>query len=179
MEIILRTPIEKLGHVGDIVKVRNGYARNYLLPRKLAYLATPGNVKVMEQGKSKLLRREAELRAEAEKLRDRLSAIEVVIERRVGEQKALYGSVTSSDIAENLEGQGFTIDKRKILLSDHIKQIGEFSIPIRLFTEVTAEVKLRVVPEGSSAGAPETPAEQPAEASSVGEAVEEAESDAS
>jgi large subunit ribosomal protein L9 len=154
MEIILREAIEKLGHAGEIVEVKNGYARNYLLPRKLAYVATPGNIKVMEQGNAKLIRREAELRGEAEKLREMLGAVEIVIERRVGEQSVLYGSVTSADIAEALDGKGFTIDKRKILLNEHIKQIGEFSVPIRLFTEVVAEVKLHVRPEGGKPAAP-------------------------
>ena len=148
MEIILREAIEKLGHAGDVVTVKDGYARNYLLPRKLAYLSTPGNVKVMEQEKAKLVRHEAQQRQEAEKLRDTLNGIEISVERRVGEKEVLYGSVTSADIAEAIEAKGFKIDKRKILIDDNIKQIGEFTIPIRLFAEVIAEVKLRVEPEG-------------------------------
>jgi len=148
MEIILREAIEKLGHAGDVVKVKNGYARNYLLPRKKAYLATQGNLKIMEQEKTKLLRHEAEQRAEAEKLAEALSSVEISVERRVGPQDTLYGSVTNADVAEQLEAKGFSIDKRKILLEDHIKSIGEFQVPIRLFTEVIAEVKLTVVPQG-------------------------------
>ena len=158
MEIILREAIEKLGHAGEVVQVKDGYARNYLLPRKKAYLATPGNLKVMEQQKDRLVRREAEQRGEAEKLRDLMSAVEITIERRVGEKDVLFGSVTSSDIAEALEAKGFTVDKRKILIDEHIKQIGEFTIPIRLFTAVTAEVKLRVQAEGGAGGEPESAA---------------------
>jgi large subunit ribosomal protein L9 len=158
MEIILREAIETLGHAGDVVKVRDGYARNYLLPRKKAYLATPGNLRVMEQEKAKLIRREAELRGEAEKLREMLSAVEIRIERRVGEQGVLYGSVTTADIAEALDAKGYTIDKRKILIDEHIKEIGEFSVPIRLFTEVQAEIKLRVEVEGAP---PAEPAPEP------------------
>ena len=172
MEIILREAIERLGRAGDIVTVKNGYARNYLLPKKLAYLSTPGNLKVMEQQKARLVRHEAEQRKEAEKLRDMLNDIEISIERRVGEKAVLYGSVTSADIAEAIEEKGFTIDKRKILIDEHIKQIGEFNIPIRLFTEVIAEVKLRVEPEGrtretaqaaQSTESPETAEEAPEE----------------
>ena len=156
MEIILREAIERLGQAGEVVTVRDGYARNYLLPRKLAYLSTPGNVKVMEQQKAKLIRHEAQQREEAEKLRVMLNGIEISVERRVGEKEVLYGSVTSADIAEAIEQKGFTIDKRKILIDENIKQIGEFTIPIRLFTEVVAEVKLRVEPEGGAREAPET-----------------------
>ena len=151
MEIILREAIDRLGGAGDVVKVKDGYARNFLLPQKKAYRATPGNLKVMEQEKTRMVRREAALRGEAQKLRELLSGVEIDIERRVGEHGVLYGSVTSADIAESIGTKGFTIDKRKILLDEHIKEIGEFRIPIRLFTEVTAEVTLRVVPEGDAA----------------------------
>jgi large subunit ribosomal protein L9 len=153
MEIILREAIEKLGQPGEVVHVKPGYARNFLLPRKLAYVATPGNLKVMEQEKHKLIRRETARRSEAEQLRDLLSQVELVAERRVGEQKALYGSVTSADIADALERKGFTVDKRKILLDDNIKKLGEYTIPIRLYTEVVAEVTLHVRAEGATAAA--------------------------
>jgi large subunit ribosomal protein L9 len=153
MEVILREAIDRLGQVGEVVTVKDGYARNYLLPRKLAYLSTPGNVKVMKQEKVKIDRHEAQQREEAEKLRDALNGVEISIRRRVGEKEVLYGSVTSADIAEAIEAKGFKIDKRKILIDENLKQIGEFTIPIRLFTEVIAEVKLRVEPEG---GAPES-----------------------
>lgn len=158
MEIILREAIENLGRPGDVVNVRAGYARNFLLPKKLAYVATAGNVKVMEQEKHKLIRREAERRSEAEQLRDMLNQLELVAERRVGEQDALYGSVTSADIADAIEAKGFIIDKRKILLGDNIKKLGEYSIPIRLYTEVVAEVTLHVRAEGATPTAPVTAA---------------------
>ena len=150
MEIILREAIDKLGHPGDVVTVRAGYARNYLVPRKLAYVATPGNLKIMEQESRNLLRREAKQRGEAEKLRDVMNAVEICVTRRVGEQEVLYGSVTTSDIADELEKKGFTVDKRKIHLDEHIKQLGEFVISIRLFAGVVAEVKLRVEAEAEA-----------------------------
>ena len=172
MEIILREAIDRLGGAGDVVKVKDGYARNFLLPQKKAYRATPGNLKVMEQEKTRMVRREAALRGEAQKLRELLSGVEIDIERRVGEHGVLYGSVTSADIAESIGTKGFTIDKRKILLDEHIKEIGEFRIPIRLFTEVTAEVTLRVVPEGDAA--PVTGATSVAEDDATSVAEEEA-----
>jgi len=147
MEIILRETIDTLGRAGQVVKVADGYARNYLLPRKLAYLATPGNVKVMEFERQSLLKKEAKQKDGAEKLMEMLNKVEVVTRRKVGEQNALYGSVTNSDVAELLEAKGFQIEKRKIHMEDHVKTIGEFSIPIRLFKDVTAHIKLKVEPE--------------------------------
>ena len=149
MEIILREEIDHLGHPGDVVTVRAGYARNYLVPRKLAYVATPGNLKIMEQESNNRSRRDAKQKGEAEQLRDSMSSVEISVTRRVGEQEVLYGSVTTSDIAEELEKKGFTVDKRKINLDEHIKQLGEFLIPIRLFAGVIAEVKLQVKAEAS------------------------------
>ena len=147
MEVILRQTIDTLGHAGQVVKVANGYARNYLLPKKLAYLATPGNLKVIESERQSLLRKDAKQKDDAEKLKQMLDAVEIVIRRKVGEQEALYGSVTNSDVAEELEKKGFEIEKRKIHMDDHIKALGEFSIPIRLFKDVTAHVKLKVEAE--------------------------------
>src|SRR5207248_217296 len=114
MEIILRETIENLGRAGQVVKVANGYARNYLLPRKLAYAATPGNMKVIESERQSLLRKEAKQTDEFEKLKAMLEPVEIVIRRKVGEQNALYGSVTNADVAEALERKGFQIEKRKI-----------------------------------------------------------------
>ena len=147
MEIILRETIDNLGRAGQVVKVADGYARNYLLPKKLAYPVTPGNLKVIEFEKQSLLRKEAKQKDEADKLREMLDAVEIVIRRKVGEQNALYGSVTNSDVADELEKKGFQIEKRKIHMDDHIKTLGEFSIPIRLFKDVTAHVKLKVEAE--------------------------------
>ena len=147
MEIILRETIENLGRAGQVVKVADGYARNYLLPRKLAYMATPGNVKVIESERQSLLRKESRQKEDAEKLQQMLDKVEITIRRKVGEQAALYGSVTNSDVADELEKKGFNVEKRKIHMEDHIKTIGEFSIPIRLFKDVTAHVKLKVEAE--------------------------------
>ena len=147
MEIILRETIENLGRAGQVVKVADGYARNYLLPRKLAYAATPGNMKVIEFEKQSLLRKEARQKDDSEKLKNLLDAVEIVIRRKVGEQNALYGSVTNADVAEELEKKGFQIEKRKIHMDDHIKTLGEHVIPIRLFKDVTANVKLKVEAE--------------------------------
>lgn len=147
MEVILRETIETLGRAGQVVKVADGYARNYLLPRKLAYPVTPGNMKVIEFERQSLLRKETKQKEDAEKLKEMLDKVEVTIRRKVGEQDALYGSVTNSDVAEELEKKGFQLEKRKIHMEDHIKTIGEFQIPIRLFKDVTAHVKLKVEPE--------------------------------
>ena len=150
MEIILRETIDNLGRAGQVVKVADGYARNYLLPKKLAYPATPGNLKVIEFERKSLLRRESKQKDDSEKLKQMLDSVEVVIRRKVGEQQALYGSVTNSDVADELEKKGFQVEKRKIHMDDHIKQLGEFEIPIRLFKDVTAHIKLKVEaePEG-------------------------------
>jgi large subunit ribosomal protein L9 len=147
MEIILRETIDNLGRAGQVVKVADGYARNYLLPRKLAYPATPGNLKVIEFERQALLRKDAKQKDEAEKLKTMLDAIEITIRRKVGEQNALYGSVTNSDVSDELEKKGFQIEKRKIHMDDHIKALGEYDIPIRLFKDVTASVKLKVQAE--------------------------------
>src|SRR6267378_7807709 len=138
MEVVLRETIDNLGRAGQVVKVADGYARNYLLPKKLAYPATPGNLKVIEFERQSLLRREAKQKDDSEKLKQMLDSVEIVIRRKAGEQQALYGSVTNSDVADELEKKGFQIEKRKIHMEDHIKTLGEFSIPIRLFNDVTS-----------------------------------------
>jgi len=147
MEVILRETIDSLGRAGQVVKVADGYARNYLLPRKLAYLATPGNLKVIESERQSLVRKEARQSEDAEKLRQLLDRVEITIRRKVGEHDTLYGSVTNSDIADELEKKGFAVEKRKIHMEDHIKSLGEFSVPVRLFKDVTAHIKVKVEPE--------------------------------
>jgi large subunit ribosomal protein L9 len=149
MEIILRDHVENLGERGQIVKVADGYARNYLLPRKLALLATAGNKKQVERERAKFDARESEERKVAETLAARLSAVEVVIPRKVGETEALYGSVTSGDIVEALAAKGFDLDRRKLQLDDPIKRIGETEVPVKLHRDVSTTIKVRVVPEGS------------------------------
>ena len=148
MEVILREHVDNLGRRGEIVKVADGYARNYLLPRKLALLATEGNKKQIARERVKFDAKELEEKKVADAVADRLKAVEIEIARKVGETEALYGSVTSSDIADALAAKGFDIDKRRLHLLDPIKKIGEFEIPVRLHREVTVNVKVRVVPEG-------------------------------
>ena len=147
MDIILREKIEKLGTKGDIVHVSDGYARNFLLPKKLAMVATPANIRQIEQEKAAAVRREAVEKQEAEALAQQLSRVSLNLSRKVGEHDVLYGSVTSMDIAEALEAKGFTIDKRKIELTEAIKSLGKFDIPVKLHREVTALVSLVVSKE--------------------------------
>jgi large subunit ribosomal protein L9 len=147
MEVILRQHVEHLGSRGQIVKVADGYARNYLLPRKLALPATEGNKKQIEREKTKLDLLEAEERKGAGAMAERLSAVEIEIARRVGETDTLFGSVTSGDIVEALAAKGFEVDRRKVQLGEPIKRIGEFDVPIKLHREVTAQIKVKVVPE--------------------------------
>ena len=148
MEVILREHVENLGQRGDVVKVASGYARNYLLPRKLALTLTDGNRKQIERERKVADMREAEERQGAEGIAARLAGVEIVIARRVGGTEALYGSVTSADIAESLAAKGFEIERRRIQLADPIKQLGEFQVPVRLHREVTANVKVVVAKEG-------------------------------
>jgi large subunit ribosomal protein L9 len=148
MEVILRAHVDNLGQRGEIVKVANGYARNYLLPRKLALPVTDGNRKQVERERAKFEATESEERKIAEALAARLAGIEVVIARKVGETQALYGSVTTGDIAEALAAKGFDIDRRKLHLDDAIKKIGDVDVPAKLHRDVTATVKVRVVAEG-------------------------------
>src|SRR5438128_6097483 len=148
MEVILREHVDNVGRRGDVVKVADGYARNYLLPRKLALLATEGNKKQIEREKVKFDVREAEDKKVAEAIADRIANIEVAIARKVGETEVLYGSVTTADIADALAAKGFEIDRRKLQLAEPIKKLGEFEVPVKLHREVTTRVKVRVVAEG-------------------------------
>jgi len=154
MEVILREHVDNLGRRGEIVKVADGYARNYLLPRKLALLATDGNRKHVERERARFDAREAEERKDAEGVAARIAAVEIVLARKVGETEALYGSVTSADIAAALAGKGIEVDRRKLQLAEPIKTLGEFDVPIRLQRDVTATVKVKVVAEGAAAPAP-------------------------
>ena len=148
MEVILRDHVEKLGKRGEIVKVSDGYARNYLLPRKLALPATEGNRKHVERERKIMETREAEEKGQAEAMAARLSAADITIARRVGETEQLYGSVTAADIAEFLKSKGFEVDRRKLLLADPIKAIGEHTVPLKLHREVTVPLTVKVVKEG-------------------------------
>lgn len=148
MEVILREHVDNLGRRGEIVKVADGYARNYLLPRKLALLATAGNKKVIERERVKFDAKEAEEKKVAEAVAERINNVEIEISRKVGETEALYGSVTTADIAEALHAKGLDVDKRKIGLQEPLKKLGEYDVPIKLHREVATHVKVRVVGEG-------------------------------
>jgi large subunit ribosomal protein L9 len=150
MEVILREHVDNLGRRGDLVKVADGYARNYLLPRKLALLATDGNKKQIERERAKFEVKELEEQKVAQAVADRMATVEIEIARRVGETEALYGSVTSSDIAEALAAKGFDLDRRKLQLHEPIKKIGAYDVPVRLHRDVTVQLKVRVVPEGAA-----------------------------
>jgi large subunit ribosomal protein L9 len=147
MEVILRDDIEKLGNRGDVVKVADGYARNFLLPKRLAVPATAANKKIVEQERQAHLRREATLKSEAEELAKLLNGVSVTIAQKAGEQEQLFGSVTAKDIAEALEQQNFSIARRKIPLAEPSRQRGEVAVQGKLHREVTAEIKGAVVPE--------------------------------
>ena len=149
MEVILREHVDNLGKRGEVVKVADGYARNFLLPRKLALPVTEGNKKHVERERKLVETREAEEKGQAEAIAARLSAIEITIVRRVGETDQLYGSVTSADIADFLKSKGFEIDRRKLILPEPIKAIGEHTVPLKLHREVTVPLKVRVAKEGS------------------------------
>jgi large subunit ribosomal protein L9 len=150
MEIILREHVDNLGRRGEIVKVADGYARNYLLPRKLALLATAGNKKHVERERRIMETREAEEKGQAEAIAARLASISIAISRRVGDTDQLYGSVTASDIADFLKTKGFEIDRRKLILPEPIKTLGEHNVPLKLHREVTAPLKVQVVKEGGA-----------------------------
>jgi large subunit ribosomal protein L9 len=145
MEVILRSDIEKLGSRGQLVKVAAGYARNFLLPKRLAVAATEANRKIVEQERQAHVRKEAKLKGEAEDLAKLVNGVSVTIAQKAGENDQLFGSVTSKDIAGALEALNFTIDRRKIQLDEPIKQIGEFKVPVRLYRDVTAEITVNVV----------------------------------
>lgn len=151
MEVILKEDISNLGHRGDVVKVADGYGRNYLLPKKLALEATAANKAVIEQMKASAGRKSAKEKAEAEVLVGQLNSVALVFERKVGENDHLFGSVTSADIAQQLEAKGFNIDRRKVLLDEPLKQVGEFHISVKLHRDVTAHVSVTVKGEAAAA----------------------------
>jgi large subunit ribosomal protein L9 len=147
MEVILKDDVANLGHRGDVVKVADGYGRNFLLPKKLAMEATAGNRAVIEQLKQAAVRRAVREKADAEALSLQLEKLALVFERKVGEKEHLFGSVTAGDIAQELERQGIAIDRRKVQLEEPLRQLGEFHVPLKLYREVTAHVRVNVKPE--------------------------------
>ena len=147
MEVILKEDVANLGHRGDVVKVADGYGRNFLLPRKLALQATLANKAVIEQMKVSAARRFATEKAQAEEMVTKLEPIVLNFTRKTGENGQLFGSVTSADIAGGLAAKGFEVDRRKIQLADPLKSLGEYTVAIKLHREVTAHVKVQVVAE--------------------------------
>jgi large subunit ribosomal protein L9 len=150
MEIILREHVEHVGRRGEIVKVANGYARNYLLPRNLALLATAGNKKHVERERKIMDARESEERGKADALAARMLALDYVFPRRVGDTGQLYGSVTSADIAEFLKSKGFEIDRRKLVLPEALKALGEHTVTLKLHREVSVPLKVQIVKEAQA-----------------------------
>src|SRR5512140_708317 len=144
MEVILREHVDNLGQRGEVVKVADGYARNFLLPRKLALLANPANMKIVERQRKIAEAKELAERSAAEAYAVRLTHADIVIARRVGENDTLYGSVTAADIADDLKAKGFEIEKRKISLDEPLKQLGEFTVPVKLHRDVVAQVRVKV-----------------------------------
>jgi len=147
MEVILKEDVAKLGSRGDVIKVAEGYGRNFLLPRKLAIEASAGNKKVIDQMRAAVVRRSAKERTQAEELSKQFDGLSVSFQRRSGENDQLFGSVTSGDIADALEKKGFNIDRRKIQLHEPLKTLGEFTIPVKLHKDVTAHLKVVIEKE--------------------------------
>ncbi|HTA52350.1 MAG TPA: 50S ribosomal protein L9 [Candidatus Acidoferrum sp.] len=147
MQIILQEDVEKLGTRGQVVEVKEGYARNFLLPRKLALEASAGNMKRLEKMRAVFAKKEAVEKGDAQKLAELLAGVSLELIRKAGETDQLFGSVTSADISEALAAKGFTVDKRKIALAEPIKVIGEYEVPLKLHREVSATVKLTVKKE--------------------------------
>jgi large subunit ribosomal protein L9 len=149
MEVILKEDVPKLGNRGEVVKVAEGYGRNFLLPRKLAIEASAANKAVIEQMKAAAVRRSAKEKSEAEALSQQFDGLEVKFQRKSGENDQLFGSVTAGDIAEGLEKKGFHIDRRKIQLHEPLKTIGEFTLPIKLHKDVTTHLKVIIEKEAA------------------------------
>ncbi len=168
--ILLREDVDDLGARGEIVRVRAGYARNYLLPRKLAVEATTNNVKAIEQERAALLKKEANERSTAQGQADQLGALVLEFKRKAGEQGALYGSVTSMDIAEELKQRGYEIDRHRIHLREPLKRLGEFAVPLRLHREVTVDLKVKVAAEGEVIVGHMTPEQEAELAKQAGDA---------
>jgi large subunit ribosomal protein L9 len=147
MQIILQEDIDKLGHRGEVVTVKPGYARNYLLPRKLAIEATTGNMKALERIRGALAKRTATELEAAQKQAALLNGVSLAFKRKTGENDQMFGSVTSADIAEGLSAQGFKIEKRQVQIADPLKALGEYNVTIKVFRDVAAEVKVQVEKE--------------------------------
>ena len=159
MEVILKEDVPKLGNRGEVVRVAEGYGRNYLLPRKLAIRADAASKGVIEQMKAAAVRRSAREKGEAEQLAKQFDGVKLTFHRKTGERDQLFGSVTAADVAQALEKQGLNVDRRKIHLNEPLKSLGEYTVPIRLHREVTAPVQVVVLKEGESEAAAQKSAE--------------------
>ena len=169
-KILLREDVDDLGARGEIVRVKAGYARNYLLPRKLAVEANAGNVKQIERERELLLKKAATERATADAQAEKMSTLVLTFQRKAGEQGALYGSVTSMDIAEALQERGYDVDRHRLHLREPLKRLGDFKVPLRLHRDVTIDLQVKVSPEGELIVGHMTP-EQEAELAKQGESV--------
>jgi large subunit ribosomal protein L9 len=149
MKVFLREDVKNLGKIGEVVNVSDGYARNFLLPKKLAVEANTRNIKEFEHNKRIIQERAAKIRDASKATADKLSALSIVIKAKAGEEEKLFGSVTTMDIAEALKAEGYEIDKKKISLEEPIKRLGEYSVEVKIHPEVSATVKVQVVPESS------------------------------
>ena len=145
MQVILREDVDKLGKIGDLVKVKDGYARNFLVPSQKAILATPKNLKAMEHAKKMVSDRKRTLKKSAAADADRIKALAITIKAKVGEEGKLFGSVTTMDIADAMQAQGVAIDRRKIMLEEPIKRTGDYTVPVKLHTDVVADLKVSVI----------------------------------
>jgi len=171
-KILLREDVDDLGARGEIVRVKAGYARNYLLPRKLAVEATNSNVKQIEQERAALLKKEASERSTAEGQAEQMRALVLEFKRKSGEQGALYGSVTSMDIAEALKERGYEIDRHRLHLREPIKKLGDVAVPLRLHREVTVDLQIKVSAEGEVIAGHMTPEQEAEIAQQAAEAPE-------
>jgi large subunit ribosomal protein L9 len=171
MEVLLREDIDNLGHRGEVVRVRTGYGRNYLIPQGLAIQATSGSKRMIEEERRILAKREAHEHTSAQDQASRLSGVELVFDRRVGEQGILFGSVTANDIVQALDAKGHKVERRRVMLQEPIKRVGEYDITIKLHRQITPAVKVVVRKEGADEVAPEAEAhEAVASAPAEGEA---------
>lgn len=150
MQVILKEDVKALGKMGDIVNVKDGYARNFLIPKGIAVEADSRNIKALEHNRRKIQELAKKQRAEAEKLASRLTALRIAIKAKAGEEEKLFGSVTAMDIADALKKEGFDIDKRKILLSEPIKRLGSYSVNVKVHPEFSAQINVDVIPEDQS-----------------------------
>ncbi len=150
MKIVLRQDVDNLGDRGQVVSVKNGYARNFLFPKGLAFEATPGNMRTIELQKKTWAVREAKEEGDAKKIATAMEGTKVTISKRAGEHDALYGSVTNAEIAELLAAKGFDVDRRRIMIKDPIKTLGSFKVPVKIHRQVVAEVEVEVVPEAAA-----------------------------